>query len=85
MQLATVSNRIGADEGPSQRRKAVGQPQRNTAGEHHIHRKREPVCLARTNDHDGLGQERGLWSKFLQFAHELCLEPRLRGRSARGR
>jgi len=33
-------DRIGADEGPSRRRQSVSQPQRNAAGEHHIHGQR---------------------------------------------
>jgi len=57
IQLARVMvtvDRIGADEGPSRRSEAVGEPQRNTAGEHHIHGQREAVSLARADDHYSL-------------------------------
>ena len=52
-------DRIGADEGPSHCRKAICEPQRYAAGEHHIHGQGEPVRLARADHHDRLGQERG--------------------------
>lgn len=52
-------NRIRTNQRPSRRDQAIGQPQRYPEGEHHIHREREPIRLTRTDDHNGLGQERG--------------------------
>jgi len=43
-------NRIGADEGPRRRRQTICEPQRNAAGEHHIHRQGQSVCPARADN-----------------------------------
>ena len=50
-------NCIGTDERPSHCCKAVSEPQRNAAGEHHIHGQGEAVRLARADYHDRLRQE----------------------------